>query len=530
VRCFAFLVALASCGRFGFETMELLPGTCTHDDDCAAGVACKGGVCESLSTECHANTDCATPGHCELAGGATCNSGRCDYLLDERFFVSPTGSAAGDGSLGSPWDLQTALDQPAAVQAGTCVWMLGGTYSGSFVSNLDGAAGAPVILRQYPGEHAVIDGNVGVLGSYSGFWGFEVMSSDPTATSGTPAINDRGVESLFVNLVIHDSGGTGLALWGDNGSDAVGCVSYNNGTQFNNNHGIHPINTNGTVRLVDNIVFNNWAYGIHAYSSTANQLNNLDLEGNVTFGNGSISTPAEQASGLLVGGTTAVNLRVSNNFTYEQPTGGHWSARLGVYTASNQDAVVENNTFVSFVEIGPWASATFANNTFYAAEDVLSTPSPATGLTWTSNAQYRDPTATAWQHPLSTPLTFAAWKVASGLGASDTTPANRPSGVRVIVRPNAYERGRANIVVYNWDGAATTDVDVSAVLRTGDAFEVRNAQQILGAPVASGIYDGTPVTLPLGAATPPAPIGRSFTAPAPTGPDFNVFILLSNVL
>jgi hypothetical protein len=75
-----------------------------------------------------------------------------------RFYVSPSGSSAGDGSVGSPWDLQTALSQPAAVVPGSTVWLRGGTYVGKFASVLRGTPALPVVVRSYPGEWARIEG------------------------------------------------------------------------------------------------------------------------------------------------------------------------------------------------------------------------------------------------------------------------------------------------------------------------------------------------------------------------------------
>ena len=54
------------------------------------------------------------------------------------FYVSPSGSAGNTGSISSPWDLQTALNQPAAVRPGDTIWLRGGTYRSGFRSNLVG--------------------------------------------------------------------------------------------------------------------------------------------------------------------------------------------------------------------------------------------------------------------------------------------------------------------------------------------------------------------------------------------------------
>ncbi len=58
----------------------------------------------------------------------------------------------------------------------------------------------------------------------------------------------------------------------------------------------------------------------------------------------------------------------------------------------------------------------------------------------------------------------------SGVISPSSYPSNnyhhavRPSGTFVFVRPNAYESGRANIVILSWDLLATVNVDVSGVL------------------------------------------------------------------
>src|SRR5262245_41221290 len=77
-----------------------------------------------------------------------------------EFFVSETGRASGDGSIGRPWDLQTALSQPASrIRPGSTVWLRGGTYVGRFKSMLAGSSEAPIVVRAYRDEAVRIDGN-----------------------------------------------------------------------------------------------------------------------------------------------------------------------------------------------------------------------------------------------------------------------------------------------------------------------------------------------------------------------------------
>src|SRR5262249_34787894 len=100
----------------------------------------------------------------------------------------------------------------------------------------------------------------------------------------------------------------------------------------------------------------------------------------------------------------------------------------------------------------------------------------------------------------------------------------RPTGTWIYVRPNAYEAKRANIVVYNWDLDSTVDVDVSGILSSGDGYEVRNAADFFGAPVLTGTYSGGSLTLPMTGLSVATPVGVG--APPPSGPEFNVFVLL----
>ena len=81
-------------------------------------------------------------------------------IFGADFYVSPTAAANGNGSFNSPWKLQTALDQPSAVQPGDTIWLRGGIYNAPpYTSHLVGTSAEPIVVRQYPGERARIDGN-----------------------------------------------------------------------------------------------------------------------------------------------------------------------------------------------------------------------------------------------------------------------------------------------------------------------------------------------------------------------------------
>ncbi|HLB82822.1 MAG TPA: hypothetical protein VJJ54_07010, partial [Gemmatimonadales bacterium] len=100
-----------------------------------------------------------------------------------------------------------------------------------------------------------------------------------------------------------------------------------------------------------------------------------------------------------------------------------------------------------------------------------------------------------------------------------------PPQAAVFVRANAYEAGRANVVVYNWSHQDTVPITLSAVLERGDRYAVYNAQDFFGAPVTGGVYGGAPVRIPMRGVAPPAPIGGAPQAPPSTGSAFGVFVV-----
>jgi hypothetical protein len=77
-----------------------------------------------------------------------------------EFYVATNGSQSGNGSISSPWDLQTALNHPSKVQPGATIYLRGGDYVGKYSSRLTGTPAAPITVRSYPGEWARVEGFV----------------------------------------------------------------------------------------------------------------------------------------------------------------------------------------------------------------------------------------------------------------------------------------------------------------------------------------------------------------------------------
>jgi len=437
-------------------------------------------------------------------------------LLASDFYVSPSGSASGSGSITGPWDLETALDQPSAVKPGDTIWLRGGTYTGHFVSALKGTKNKPIVVRQYPGERATIDGNYGgnevtliVNGQYAWFWGFEITNSDPGRTSPTsgsakPARRGEGANLLgrgtkLINLAIHDSAQGVLTTSQAPDAEVYGSLIYYNGwdgPDRGHGHGIYVQNETGTKRVADNVIFGQFGFGIHGYTESGT-LDDIHIEGNTSFQNGVLSSVSGATTNILVG---------ANGSAADGPNDSSKVAKR-TFLVSNYTYYASEGTGGNLGYSKGIASPTLLDNYFAGGGDALALVNAFRPITMSGNSLVGSLTG------------FKASEF-----PSNTYFAARPTGQRVFVRPNQYEPGRANITVYNWDRAATASVSLQGVLEKGADFEIRNAQNFFGSPVLTGTYQGGSITIPLSGLAAAVPIGRP--APAATGPDFHVFVLL----
>jgi len=439
------------------------------------------------------------------------------------YYASPTGSPRGDGSITRPWDLATALTGAGTVQPGDTIWLRGGTYRGSFRSTVAGRAGAPVVIRQFRGERAVIDGASSkkdtwyVGGEYSVFWGFELTNSNPqrSTMSSTEEVRpdvvvNYAAHTKFINLIVHDGG---VAFYTDArypDVEITGCIVYNNGWQepgHGHGHGLYIKNYTGPLVARDNVVFNQYGYGIHAYTNASTgKLINITIEGNVSFNNGVLAARALSPNILLGGAGYAAGGTIRDNLTYYSPAlsgsgrgGGAANVLVGFKDLRNGDVVVEGNYLVGgspVLQFGYWAAARVSNLTLigagYGAGPLILKRDPSShGQIWRDNIEQFSP----------------------------------PAKTKVVVRPSQYEPGRAHVVVYNWGKDKSVSVDTRGVLADGDRYEVRNVQDLFGPPVASGTVSGSSIAIPMRGVPAPIPIGLA-TSPAPqTGPEFDAFVV-----
>lgn len=442
------------------------------------------------------------------------------------WFAAPNATASGTGTISNPWQLQVALNGPAAVKPGDTIWLRGGLYNGKvgggWDAHLTGTITAPIIVRNYNNERAILNDPSGdggddplqAWGAYVWFWGLEFQCN--SSTSGwADGVSLLGNYMKAINCVAHDV--MGVAFWTPYdalGTEVYGNIAYYSGRQTetqNGGYGIYAQNTSGTKkRIVDNVFFHQWGnYSTHFYTQTSGRIDDFYVDGNISVDNcffiGSADTPAANCDFLnnyVYVGTQKASGVVAANF-------GFWGFGVGT-----RNARVLNNYFAS-----PGAGG--------SSPSAIAFQPSVTGLNLTGNTFY----GALWGITTST-YPQNSYYIQSGTGVPP-----RPSGVNVFVRPNQYEPGRAHVAVYNWANQDTVAVDVSSVdrfnlgtktgtgslLAVGDAYEVRDVQNLFGTPVLTGTYSGSPLILPMTSTAVSQPIGK--TAPAHTSKEFGTFII-----
>lgn len=452
-------------------------------------------------------------------------------LVGANYYVSPTGT--GIGTLADPIALSNALSSAVSpAQAGDTIWLRGGAYAGVNCT-LSAPSNNPIVVRQYPGERAIVDVSSSALavnGSGVWLWGFEVMASN---TNRYAARNDgvgmstsaAGSHNKLINLTIHDTGDGVFDSYQSTNAEIYGCVIYNVGYQLSDRghgHDLYVQNRNNDFpKLVaENIGLNSFSGSVNLRSS--GDTYNIDCVGNVIVDPGSNSTNGWAAS-FHTEGDRVDGILLAENFSYfpVQAYGGGFND----LSTNGTITMVSNVWANSYSQIFYWTNVVFNGNIQFVSVDIRIANTNYT------TADYNTYYKVVLNVPIlydQTNLTLAQWQSSLGNDLHGTATAIAPTGKWIYVRPNKYESGRANIIIYNWDKSDNVSVDVSSVLPVGAAYAVRNAADYAGNPVLSGTYGGGSISLPMTNLTVAVPIGMA-SAPTNTAPEFNVFVLNGSI-
>ncbi len=446
------------------------------------------------------------------------------------------------------------------VGPGDYVWLHVGQYLGRYESHLAGTQANPIVVSGWPGDRATLASNLAradgavlnVFGAWTIYREFEVTDINPNRGYGLNfrpmGLEVQAPHTKFINLIVHDTG-MGFGVW-DKAVDTelYGNIIYNCGslnTIFDKRHGhaIYSQNEQGIKYLRENVMFNQFGFGMHIYSNIG-PLNGYVVEGNVAFNNGIQNDPHTRYSNLLVLGHgrpySAENITIRENYTYDS-SGQTGSSKFYDANVSfgcddpgaNHDIVVQNNYFAGGLPVAifcNWESVTMTGNTLLGNAGLagVQAPTPAVGAyNWNHNTYFvlSNGTGPRFGFNGSPADSLNQWRQKSGFDSDSSFSTALPRKPAVFIRPNKNEPGRANIIVYNWSHDPNIEVDLGSVLAPAAQFEVRNVEDFFGKPVFKGTYEGHSIRFSV-SSTAVAPATGLAHSVAATEPEFMVYVVL----
>ncbi|HEY6020913.1 MAG TPA: right-handed parallel beta-helix repeat-containing protein, partial [Candidatus Paceibacterota bacterium] len=458
-----------------------------------------------------------------------------------EYYVATTGSSGNDGSIDSPWDLATALSGASgAIQPGDTVYLRDGNYQGSFTETVDGSTGKYITFRSYQGEWARLDANgattttLTVNGDYVIVRDIEVYNSNPSSGNANSGISiDNCHDVKIINCIVHDHGNSGVGAWsGAYAVEIYGCVIYNNGRNFNLDHGIYAHNQGslGSKSILQNVIANNYTYGLHLYGSGSAYVQNFDIEQNAVYQNGSIyETPKGQS--FIGGDGNTDHLTLKYNTLYSSGSVGTNTRFGGWGTAPGYLDIEDNHILGGTPAIAAYVGATnlvFDGNEVYSDYfDVLIADTDITGAAWDNNDYYHSTGGSSepFAH-MGSSKNFATWKNDTGYdtNSSCTVGASVRPPDSVDVFTSSHTANRGLVIIRNWSHASSVNVDLSSIIPTGHGYELHNGEDYFN-DIITGTYSGGNVSIPMTGHTIADPINLSPTLQS-AAPEFLALVVI----
>ena len=362
-------------------------------------------------------------------------------------FVAPTGLRENTGARDAPWDIASALDGTQKLAAGDTLWLLAGTYhrrpQEQFIVKLIGTVEQPIQVRGEIGQRVTIDGGLKVEDPSVGVWirDLEILVSEPhpsaPVSAGTnPAEFTRpwgglhvygGKNCKFINLVIHDCR-QGVSWWRPSlDSDLYGCVITENGWP-------------GVDRGHGHCIYTQNQDGTKLIS---NCILSAKLSGQQTV----------QAYG-------SENAYVDNFLCEDNVAYGMGRFLIGGGKPSHNIRVFRNHLYQVDLQLG------------YEAP-------------FNVDCDLRD------NRIFRGTLVIQRYQTVKQEGTWIFKENEQPMKTESFVLLNAYEPGRAHVVIYNWSGEKEATVEMGKTLAEGQAFVLHDPKKMYGEPIHQGtVRDG----------------------------------------
>jgi hypothetical protein len=284
--------------------------------------------------------------------------GRSSETTRSVFWVAPGGDDSAEGSQGAPW--RTIQHAARTVPPGSTVFVRAGVYHERVDVTVSGDPNAgPVVIRNAPGEHPILDGSG--LPVPSGFSGLFSIDSRKYVTIQGFAIR---------NYKTAQAGHAPVGIWVTGASDHVSILDnrvHDIETNFPRSnggdaHGIAMYGTDSDHAISDVVISGNEVYdcklgssesivvngNVEGFSITNNRVhdnNNIGID--VIGYEGKASDPSvDVARDGIVSGNLVYNID-----SYGNPAYGTDRSANGIYVDGGRDVIVEGN-MIHDVNIG----------------------------------------------------------------------------------------------------------------------------------------------------------------------------------
>jgi hypothetical protein len=505
------------------------------------------------------------------------------------FYVSPTGTASNDGSIGSPWSLAYALGGAGgAITPGSTVWLLSGAYTlGTFSANplipsyqvivsaaCSGTAVNRVTFRgvsSLPSLMPVLKGDLHVLAAYTTWrdirqtWDFD--TDRVSASGGSPVSDVPRQHSGFwpeardiwcVNYLIHDTGGGFGAFSNAPGFRTFDSFSYNNGWIGNDRghgHAFYQQSTANPTLPADVqrhhalTTFSNFgAGGKFAGSDGNSNLRGFEMAGCTLFDSGTPvrSTWQAQPAFLIDGAATRKgNVNITGCSFWMRDSAFHdYNAAtrpvcvwIGDVETGAHPVTMTGCRIQGRLRFGAWNGLTFTDNMVTMGNDQLPwtlgvamvqlqpAPSSFASYSWLRNRYLHTGNTRGGFLSASTMQDLAMWRTATTLDADSTYTTGQLTAPEVQLVPSEVETGKATLTIWNQPGAATVNVDVSSVLTPGQSFTLHHVYDYVSGGAPTLSGTYSGVSLSVPMTAKTPPPPQGWTALPDLPNTFGVFIL-----
>ena len=302
----------------------------------------------------------------------------------KTYYVSVSGNDQSNGT-GAATAFKTFKKALSVANPGDTILAKGGVYSEKVTFSKSGAAGAPITLKNAPGETPVLDGtgitaaDEGMINLYSKSYitvsGFEIRNLKTSKTSQTPmgiSIEGSGTSIKILNNKIHSienprGNAHGIAVYGTSGTTAISDLVIDGNSIYNCKLGqSEALVLNGNVdgfKVTNNTVHDNDNIGIDfiGYEGTApanDNARNGICTGNRVYNISSKNNPTYSgdacAGGIYVDG--GFNILIDSNIVK--------NADIGIEVATEQGSVTKNITVTNnlVTDCKPQAGLSFGSS------------------------------------------------------------------------------------------------------------------------------------------------------------------------